>query len=76
MLAIRLPQQLEHKLENLAKRTGRSKNYYVRQAIEDYLEDYEDYMSALARLEKKNPRISIDEMERRLDDLEGCLQVV
>ena len=67
MLAIRISQQLEHKLDNLAKRTGRSKSYYVRHAIEEYLEDHEDYLIALARMEKKNPRISIDEMERRLD---------
>lgn len=67
MLAIRLPQQLEHKLNNLAKQTGRPKSYYVRHALEEFLEDYEDYLIALARMEKKNPRISIEEMERRLD---------
>lgn len=66
MLAVRLPQQLEHKLDHLVKQTGHSKSYYVRHALEEYLEDHEDYLIALARLEKKNPRISIDEMERRL----------
>lgn len=66
MLAVRLPEKLEHKLENLSLETGRSKSYYVKQALEAYLLDREDYLLAVARLEKKNPRISIEEMERRL----------
>jgi predicted RNase H-like HicB family nuclease len=37
MLAIRLPVELEQRLDALSKRTGRSKSYYVRAAIVDYL---------------------------------------
>ena len=33
MLAIRLPQSIEKRLEKLARRTGRTKTYYVREAI-------------------------------------------
>ncbi|PYT47539.1 MAG: hypothetical protein DMG47_01460 [Acidobacteria bacterium] len=33
MLAIRLPQSIEKRLEELARRTGRTKTYYVREAI-------------------------------------------
>ena len=66
MLAVRLPGNLEHKLDNLADQTGRSKSYYVRQAITDYLADHEDRLIAVARLEQNNPRISLKEMERRL----------
>lgn len=66
MLAVRLPEKLEHKLDNLAEQTGRSKSFYVRKAIEEFLEDHEDYLIALARLEKKNPRISLKELEKEL----------
>jgi RHH-type rel operon transcriptional repressor/antitoxin RelB len=66
MLAVRLPGNLEHKLDSLADQTGRSKSYYVRQAIADYLADNEDHLIAIARLEQNNPRISLKEMERRL----------
>ena len=51
MLAIRLPQATERRLEKLAKRTGRTKTYYVRQALEEYLGDLEDLYIAEARWE-------------------------
>jgi RHH-type rel operon transcriptional repressor/antitoxin RelB len=50
MLAIRLPDEIEERLEKLAKKTGRTKSYYVRQAILEYLEDLEDYYLAEERL--------------------------
>jgi RHH-type rel operon transcriptional repressor/antitoxin RelB len=67
MLAIRLPEQLEHRLSTLAEQTHRSKSYYVKQALEEFLTDREDYLLAMSRLEKKNPRITLEEMEKRLD---------
>jgi RHH-type transcriptional regulator, rel operon repressor / antitoxin RelB len=46
MLAIRLPQAIEKRLEKLARRTGRTKTFYVREAILQHLEDLEDlYLS-------------------------------
>lgn len=42
MLAIRLPQSIEKRLEKLARRTGRTKTYYVREAILEHLQDLED----------------------------------
>ena len=42
MLAIRLPAELERRLDALAKRTGRSKSYYARAAIVEYLSTLED----------------------------------
>jgi RHH-type rel operon transcriptional repressor/antitoxin RelB len=39
MLGIRLEPELEEKLESLARETGRSKSYYAREAIRQYLED-------------------------------------
>jgi Predicted DNA-binding protein with an HTH domain len=42
MLAVRLPKDIETRLEVLSERTGRTKTYYVREAIVDHLEDLED----------------------------------
>lgn len=66
MLALRLPAELERRLDELAKKTGRSKSYYARLAIEEFLQDQEDYLLAISRLEKDLPGIPIDEVERRL----------
>jgi len=51
MLAIRLPPELEARLEKLAKATGRSKTYYAREAIEEHLANLEDIYLAEKRLE-------------------------
>ena len=42
MLAIRLPEEIEKRLDQLAERTGRTKTYYAREAILAYLDDLED----------------------------------
>jgi len=42
ILAIRLPAAIEKRLERLAKRTGRTKTFYAREAILQHLEDLED----------------------------------
>jgi RHH-type rel operon transcriptional repressor/antitoxin RelB len=66
MLAVRLPEQLDNRLSDLSHQTNRSKSFYVKKALQDYLDDHEDHLLALARLEKKNTRITIEEMEGRL----------
>lgn len=52
MLAIRLPQDIEKRLESLARRTGRTKTYYVREAILEHLNDLEDLYLAERALER------------------------
>lgn len=42
MLAVRLDPELEARLAAVAKRTGRSKSYYARQAILEKIEEMED----------------------------------
>lgn len=66
MLGIRLEPELEQKLNSLARETGRSKSYYAREAIRQYLEDHEDYLRGVAALERREPAITLDELERRL----------
>jgi RHH-type rel operon transcriptional repressor/antitoxin RelB len=67
MLAIRLPDEIEKRLEELAKKTGRTKSYYVRQAILEYLEDMEDYYLAEERLKSFNEAniIPLEEIMKR-----------
>jgi len=50
MLAIRLPEDIEKRLESLSKATGRTKTFYARQAILEYLDDLEDIHLAAQRL--------------------------
>jgi RHH-type rel operon transcriptional repressor/antitoxin RelB len=39
MLAIRLTKEMENRMNRLAKRTGRTKTFYARQAIEEHIGD-------------------------------------
>jgi len=66
MLGIRLEPTLERRLERLAKKTGRSKSHYAREAIRQYLEDREDYLLGLSVLERNEPTISLKDLERHL----------
>lgn len=52
MLAIRLPEDIENRLEALAKATGRTKTFYAREAILEHLDDLEDLYLAEQRLIK------------------------
>ncbi|PYY11625.1 MAG: CopG family transcriptional regulator [Acidobacteria bacterium] len=70
MLAIRLPQSIEKRLEKLARRTGRTKTFYAREAILRHLEDLEDVYQAERVWERvlagKEKIYSLDEVRRRL----------
>jgi RHH-type rel operon transcriptional repressor/antitoxin RelB len=50
MLAIRLSKEMESRMNRLAKRTGRTKTFYARQALEEHIGDLEDLYIAEARL--------------------------
>jgi RHH-type rel operon transcriptional repressor/antitoxin RelB len=50
MLVIRLPEEIEKRLDALSKATGRTKTYYAREAILEYLDDLEDVYLAEQRL--------------------------
>ena len=66
-LAIRLPSDLERRLKAVAERTGRSQSEHAREAILHYLEDVEDELIALERLERPERRWTLDDLERELD---------
>ena len=70
MLALRLPPDLEARLEALARKTGRTKSYYAREAIVEYIDDLEDLYLAQRRyalIEKgKSKTLSLDEVEAQI----------
>lgn len=67
---IRLPDDIQTRLDALAKRTGRTKSFYVREAIDRYLEDMEDvYMAdtVLQRIRNGKEKVyTQDEVGKRL----------
>ena len=74
MLAIRLPQEIDRRLERLAKATGRTKAFYAREAILAHLDDLEDlYLAGQRLIDNRAGRsrtYTLEEVERELG-LEG-----
>lgn len=70
MLALRLPEDIERRLEALAKRTGRSKSFYAREAILEHLDDLEAaHLSEeiLQRIQSGEEKTyTLDELEKEL----------
>jgi RHH-type rel operon transcriptional repressor/antitoxin RelB len=66
MLSIRLDPDIERRLSELAKRTGRTKSYYARELIEGGIEDLEDRYLAEARLEKRRRSLTSRQVRKEL----------
>jgi len=66
MLTVRLSPKLEARLDKLARRTGRSKSHYAKQAIAEFLDDQEDYLIAVSRLEDDLPSVPLSKVIKRL----------
>jgi RHH-type rel operon transcriptional repressor/antitoxin RelB len=64
---VRISRELDERLTRLAEKTNRSKAYYARKAIETFLDDHEDYLTAVAALEASKERVSLREFKKRLD---------
>jgi len=67
MLAVRIPEEMETRLEELARLTGRPKSFYVREALQSHLDEIEDTYIALYRLEHPARRWTLEELEQGLD---------
>jgi len=68
MLSVRLPAKMEKKLATLSRKTGRTKSFYVQQALEQNFEDLEDvYLTEKSRAEVAAGGIllSQEEVEKR-----------
>jgi RHH-type transcriptional regulator, rel operon repressor / antitoxin RelB len=66
MLAIRLPKEIENRLADLAVKTGRTKTYYAREAILEYIDDLEDIYLVQERMKKPGRRMTMEEVEKDL----------
>jgi RHH-type transcriptional regulator, rel operon repressor / antitoxin RelB len=70
MLALRLPEDIETRLDKLAKATGRTKSFYAREAILEHLADLEDLYLAEKQLAKvrsgKSKTYSLSAVEQEL----------
>jgi RHH-type rel operon transcriptional repressor/antitoxin RelB len=66
MLTVRLSPRLEARLSRLAKRTGRTKSFYAKKAITEFLDEQEDYLIAVARMEENLPTIPLAEVMKQL----------
>ena len=49
-----------------AKKPGRSKSYYAREAVLRQIEDIEDYHLARRRLARDGSRVTLETLERQL----------
>ncbi|WMJ08656.1 TraY domain-containing protein [Nitrosomonas sp. sh817] len=67
MLAIKLPEEIENRLAELAAKTGRTKTYYVREAILEHLDELEEKHLTIDRLEKAGKSWTLDEVEKGVD---------
>ena len=68
MLALRLDDELEKRIADLATRQGRNKSALVREALIRYMEDQEDIEMAEAALKNQSgkPTYSLEEVRREL----------
>ena len=56
-VSVRLPEDVAKRLDELSRSLDRPKTYIVTKALSEYLEEYEDYLVAMHRLNDKNDRV-------------------
>jgi RHH-type rel operon transcriptional repressor/antitoxin RelB len=67
MLSIRLSEGINRRLSVLSEKTKRTKTSFIREMLENSLEDYEEAYTALDRLNEKNAKyLTSEELEKEL----------
>ncbi len=68
MLSVKINEEMQSKLDQLSNVTKRPKSFFVKESLENYLDDMVDYYEVQSR-SKDNSRnlISIEELEKSLD---------
>jgi len=68
--AVRLPEETYNRLKTLAERTGRTATFYIREAVEEHLEDLEDLYTAeqasIAYRQSGGRTLSLNELDAEL----------
>lgn len=78
MLTLRIPDELMARLDDIAKRSGRTKTYYVKEMIKIAIEELEEEVWAQEAMferlknQAKGPMqvFTLDEVRKRLDELD------
>jgi RHH-type rel operon transcriptional repressor/antitoxin RelB len=67
VLSVRLPDNIYRRLSRLSEKTRRTKTSFIKEMIEESLEEYEEAYTALDRLNEKNARyLTTEELEKEL----------
>ncbi len=68
MLSVRLNEEMQSKLDGLAEATKRPKSFFVKEALENYLDDMVDYYEVQSRSQDSSRNlISVEELEKALN---------
>ena len=65
---LELSGELHERLTQIAQQTGRTVAYHIETAVREYVEDHEDYLVDVAAIERDEPRISLEQLEREIAD--------
>ena len=68
MLSVRLDEDIEKSLNNIAIATQQSKSALIREAIVQYIEDKSDYLAAVAAMKKTQTTYPLDEVLAEFKD--------
>ena len=67
-LSVRIPDDLDSKLSEIAEETERSKSFHIQKALESYLDELADLQVAYDRLhDSTDPVISIEDIRKELE---------
>ena len=68
MLSVRLNEEMQSKLDGLADATKRPKSFFVKEALENYLDDMVDYYEVQSRSQDSSRNlISVEELEKAIN---------
>jgi RHH-type transcriptional regulator, rel operon repressor / antitoxin RelB len=68
VLNVRISDAMAAKLDTLAQKTKRPKSFYLKEMLEQYIDEYADAYLALERLNDKNSKyLTTKELEKRLE---------
>jgi RHH-type rel operon transcriptional repressor/antitoxin RelB len=68
-LNVRISDEIERRLEDLAEKTKRPKSFYIKDMLEKYLDEYEEAYLALERISEKNARYYTSKVVKKLLEL-------
>jgi RHH-type rel operon transcriptional repressor/antitoxin RelB len=64
-ITVKIPDDMAKFLDKIAKEEERSRSYYIRKAISEYMEDMADLYVAKKRLAKKGRTYTLEEVARK-----------